>query len=116
MKIEKTSTPQPRAGWAAGGSGGLPLVSVPAEALDDRIAIVGTAGSGKTYAAKGFVAHSDDVGRAFRLMSATSSDRSRPAVPMDVGRVAERPLVGGDLCITGCIGSSGGGFQSLLLA
>jgi len=26
-----------------------------AEALDDRIAIVGTAGSGKTYAAKGFV-------------------------------------------------------------
>jgi len=35
---------------------------------------------------------------------------------MDVGRVAERPLVGGDLCITGCIGSSGGGFQSLLLA
>jgi hypothetical protein len=55
MKIEKTSTPQPRAGRAAGGSGGLPLVSLPAEALDDRIAIVGTAGSGKTYAAKGFV-------------------------------------------------------------
>ena len=55
MKIEKTSTPQPRAGRAAGGSGGLPLVSLPAEALDDRIAIVGAAGSGKTYAAKGFV-------------------------------------------------------------
>jgi hypothetical protein len=28
---------------------------LPADALDDRIAIVGTAGSGKTYAAKGFV-------------------------------------------------------------
>jgi hypothetical protein len=53
MKPEKTSTLPPRAGRAAGGSGGL--VSLPAEALDDRIAIVGTAGSGKTYAAKGFV-------------------------------------------------------------
>jgi hypothetical protein len=31
------------------------MVSLPAEALDDRIAIVGTAGSGKNYAAKGFV-------------------------------------------------------------
>jgi uncharacterized protein len=28
---------------------------LPTQALDDRIAIVGTAGSGKTYAAKGFV-------------------------------------------------------------
>jgi putative protein kinase ArgK-like GTPase of G3E family len=31
------------------------LATLPADALDDRIAIVGTAGSGKTYAAKGFV-------------------------------------------------------------
>ena len=29
--------------------------ALPADVLDDRIAIVGTAGSGKTYAAKGFV-------------------------------------------------------------
>jgi len=29
--------------------------ALPADALDDRIAIVGTAGSGKTYGAKGFV-------------------------------------------------------------
>jgi putative protein kinase ArgK-like GTPase of G3E family len=29
--------------------------ALPTDALDDRIAIVGTAGSGKTYAAKGFV-------------------------------------------------------------
>jgi hypothetical protein len=31
-------------------------------------------------------AHSDDVGRAFRLVSATCSDLTRPAIPMDVGR------------------------------
>jgi hypothetical protein len=37
------------------------------------------------------VAHSDDVGRAFRLMSATCSDRSRPAVPIDVGRGGGAP-------------------------
>src|SRR5215472_15078810 len=32
-------------------------------------------------------AHSDDVGRAFRLMSATCSDRSRPGIPIDVGHL-----------------------------
>jgi polynucleotide 5'-kinase involved in rRNA processing len=32
------------------------------DALDDRIAIVGTAGSGKTYAAKGFVERLLDSG------------------------------------------------------
>ena len=36
-------------------------------------------------------ADSDDVGRAFRLMSATCSDRSRPAVPIDVGRGGGAP-------------------------
>ena len=36
-------------------------------------------------------ADSDDVGRAFRLMSATCSDRSRPAVPIDVGRGGGSP-------------------------
>jgi hypothetical protein len=41
----KTSTPRPGAERVAGDSGALPLVSFPAEALDDRIAIVGTAGS-----------------------------------------------------------------------
>jgi hypothetical protein len=38
-----------------------------------------------------FSAYSDDVGRAFRLMSATCSDRSRPAVPIDVGRGGGAP-------------------------
>jgi hypothetical protein len=40
----------------------IPPPAVPAEALDDRIAIVGTAGSGKTYAAKGFVERLLDSG------------------------------------------------------
>src|ERR1700751_2509039 len=36
--------------------------ALPMDALDDRIAIVGTAGSGKTYAAKGFVERLLDTG------------------------------------------------------
>jgi hypothetical protein len=40
---------------------GLPA-ALPADALDDRIAIVGTAGSGKTYATKGFVERLLDIG------------------------------------------------------
>jgi hypothetical protein len=39
-----------------------PLPPLPADALDDRIAIVGTAGSGKTYAAKGFIERLLDTG------------------------------------------------------
>jgi DNA helicase HerA-like ATPase len=35
---------------------------LPVAALDDRIAIVGTAGSGKTYTAKGFVERLLDAG------------------------------------------------------
>jgi DNA helicase HerA-like ATPase len=36
--------------------------ALPTDALDDRIAIVGTAGSGKTYATKGFVERLLDTG------------------------------------------------------
>src|SRR3954471_12091182 len=72
----------------------------------------------------GLSADSDDVGRAFRLMSATCSDRSRPPVPIEVGRpfrlmsagVAERPLDGCDLSISGCMRSSSDGLRRLLLA
>ena len=39
----------------------MPTV-LPTAALDDRIAIVGTAGSGKTYTAKGFVERLLDAG------------------------------------------------------
>src|ERR1700720_4177473 len=46
---------------AAAGRNALPG-AFPFEALDDRIAIVGTAGSGKTYAAKGFVERLLDSG------------------------------------------------------
>ena len=46
---------------AAAGRSALPG-ALPSEALDDRIAIVGTAGSGKTYAAKGFVERLLDSG------------------------------------------------------
>src|SRR5271170_7601919 len=44
-----------RARTAAVVSDDILPAALPADALDDRIAIVGTAGSGKTYAAKGFV-------------------------------------------------------------
>jgi hypothetical protein len=44
-------------------------------------------------------ADSDDVGRAFRLMSATHSNRSRPAVPIDVGRGGGAPAAGFGLCM-----------------
>ncbi len=47
------STGETRGLEARAGEVKAPILS--ADALDDRIAIVGTAGSGKTYAAKGFV-------------------------------------------------------------
>jgi hypothetical protein len=43
-------------------TGDILPAALPADALDDRIAIVGTAGSGKTYAAKGFVERLLDIG------------------------------------------------------
>src|SRR5580700_5392816 len=46
-----------------------------ADALDDRIAIVGTAGSGKTYAAKGFVERLLDIGA--RIRSGCGGDCAR---------------------------------------
>ena len=48
LRSGETRGPKGRAGDIA-----APILS--ADALNDRIAIVGTAGSGKTYAAKGFV-------------------------------------------------------------
>src|ERR1044071_8217016 len=58
------------------------------------------------------------------MMSAGHSNRSRPPVPIEVGRpfrlmsagVAERPLDGRDFSITGCMGSSGDGFWGPLPA
>jgi DNA helicase HerA-like ATPase len=48
LRLEETRGSKDRAG-------GIDAWILSADALDDRIAIVGTAGSGKTYAAKGFV-------------------------------------------------------------
>src|SRR5947209_4667659 len=61
----------------------------------------------------GRLADSDDVGRAFRLMSPI--EVGRPFRLMSAG-VAERPLGGCDLSITRCAWSSGDGFGRLLLA
>jgi DNA helicase HerA-like ATPase len=52
-----------RPGKTAGSGLATPAtVGLPTAALDDRIAIVGTAGSGKTYTAKGFVERLLDAG------------------------------------------------------
>ena len=53
----------PRRGEAAARSGAAAIAGIlPASALDERVAIVGTSGSGKTYAAKGWVERLLDVG------------------------------------------------------
>ena len=70
-------------------------------ALDDRIAIVGTAGSGKTYAAKGFVERSLDSGARVAIVDPlvwwglrASVDGSAPGYPVIVfgGRHADVPI------------------------
>ncbi|HEV2097299.1 MAG TPA: DUF87 domain-containing protein [Stellaceae bacterium] len=74
----------------------------PAEALDDRIAIVGTAGSGKTYAAKGFVERLLDIGARVAIVdplgvwwglraSANGSAAGYPVVVFG-GRHADVPI------------------------
>ena len=45
---------------------------LPTAALDDRIAIVGTAGSGKTYTAKGFVERLLDAGARVAIVDPLS--------------------------------------------
>jgi hypothetical protein len=58
-------------------------------AFDDRIAIVGTAGSGKTYAAKGFVERLLESGARFAIVDplgvwwvcARAPTAARPVIP-----------------------------------
>jgi DNA helicase HerA-like ATPase len=103
MKITATSAlRRGAAGLVASASRESPEVRLPTEALDDRIAIVGTAGSGKTYAAKGFVerllesgarvAIVDPVGVWWGLRA--SADGSAPGYPVVVfgGRHADVPI------------------------
>src|SRR5215831_3474476 len=75
------------------------LVALPTNALDDRIAIVGTAGSGKTYAAKGFVERLLESGARVAIVDPlgvwwglrASADGSAPGYPVVVfgGRHAD---------------------------
>jgi DNA helicase HerA-like ATPase len=92
-----------------GASENSPLVSLPAKALDDRIAIVGTAGSGKTYAAKGFVERLLEGGARVAIVDPlevwwglrASADGSAPGYPVVVfgGRHA-------DIAITSDMGAA----------
>jgi uncharacterized protein len=86
---------------AAAGRNAL-LGAFPFEALDDRIAIVGTAGSGKTYAAKGFVERLLDSGARVTIVDPlgvwwglrASADGGEAGYPVVVfgGKHADVPL------------------------
>jgi hypothetical protein len=75
---------------------------LPFEALDDRVAIVGTAGSGKTYAAKGFVerllaggAHVaivDPLGVWWGLRASADGDAPGHPIVIFGGRHADVPI------------------------
>jgi hypothetical protein len=75
---------------------------LPVDALDDRIAIVGTAGSGKTYAAKGFVERLLDLSARVAIVDPlgvwwglrASADDAAPGYPVIVfgGHHADVPI------------------------
>ena len=83
-------------------TGAFPPCDLPADALDDRIAIVGTAGSGKTYAAKGFVERLLDMGARVAIVDPlgvwwglrASGDGNAAGFPVVVfgGRHADVPI------------------------
>jgi hypothetical protein len=89
MKIARTSTTPPGTRRVRGVGEDAPLVGLPADAFDDRIAIVGTAGSGKTYAAKGFVERLLDSGARVAMwipsgcggVCARAPMAARPVIP-----------------------------------
>jgi Helicase HerA, central domain len=92
LRSEETRRPKGRANEIAAS-----ILSV--DALDDRIAIVGTAGSGKTYAAKGFVERLLDSGARVAVVDPlgvwwglrASADGAAPGYPVVVfgGRHAD---------------------------
>ena len=102
MRNARTSRPGRGTGAVPGTGQNSPLVGLPAEAFDDRIAIVGTAGSGKTYAAKGFVERLLESGARVAIVDPlgvwwglrASADGSAPGYPVVVfgGRHADVPI------------------------
>jgi Helicase HerA, central domain len=102
MKIAPTSTSPRRTIRVPGAAQESPLAGLPADAFDDRIAIVGTAGSGKTYAAKGFVERLLDSGARVAVVDPlgvwwglrASADGSAPGYPVIVfgGKHADVPI------------------------
>jgi len=91
-----------RARTAAVVSDDILPAALPADALDDRIAIVGTAGSGKTYAAKGFVERLLETGARVAIVDPlgvwwglrASADGAAAGFPVVVfgGRHADVPI------------------------
>jgi DNA helicase HerA-like ATPase len=102
MKIGRASTSPPRTRRVPGAGEASPLAGLPADAFDDRIAIVGTAGSGKTYAAKGFVERLLESGARVAIVDPlgvwwglrASADGSAPGYPVIVfgGKHADVPI------------------------
>jgi hypothetical protein len=105
MKIAQTSTSPRGTRRVPGAVPDSPLIGLPADAFDDRIAIVGTAGSGKTYAAKGFVERLLDSGARVAVVDPlgvwwglrASADGSAPGYPVIVfgGKQADVPITSG---------------------
>ena len=95
VRTEEARGPKARVGEIK-----FPVLS--ADALDDRIAIVGTAGSGKTYAAKGFVERLLGIGARVAIVDPlgvwwglrASADGSSAGYPVVVfgGRHADVPI------------------------
>jgi DNA helicase HerA-like ATPase len=113
MKIARTSTSPPGTSRVPGAGEDSPLIGLPGDAFDDRIAIVGTAGSGKTYAAKGFVERLLDSGARVAIVDPlgvwwglrASADGSAPGYPVIVfgGKHADVSITSDMGAALGCI-------------
>lgn len=101
MKPAATTARKSRTYSTTAEPAGGPLPPLSADALDDRIAIVGTAGSGKTYA-KGFVERLLDIGARVAIVDPlgvwwglrASADGAAAGYPVVVfgGRHADVPI------------------------